>query len=182
MKSFTPIIFLIASVALFFLFIDPQFKEVKQFKKEQADLIEKLDKSKELQKKRDALRDRFRAMDQENLDKLGKLLPDTVDNVRLVLDIDNIASAYGMKVKDIAISGGNEEGSKEQKKVTDLQDKSYGTLNLSFRTSAPYDVFMSFLNDLEHALRIVDITTLSVTAGEGNVYDYGISIRTYWLR
>ena len=53
---------------------------------------------------------------------------------------------------------------------------------MSFKVSAPYENFVKFMKDLEQSLRIVDVTALSFKANANNIYDYSVSIKTYWLK
>ncbi|HJL55844.1 MAG TPA: hypothetical protein QGF60_01410, partial [Candidatus Paceibacterota bacterium] len=99
-----PIILILLSVGLFFGFIDPTYNEIQIILQEETRFDQALDKSKELQEVRDRLLSRYNTFSTNDLDRLTKLLPDNVDNVRLVLDIDNIASVYGIRIKNVAIS------------------------------------------------------------------------------
>ena len=51
-----------------------------------------------------SLLSRFNAFKTEDLDRLRKLLPDHVDNVRLILDLDNLAARHGMALQNVVIS------------------------------------------------------------------------------
>lgn len=41
---------------------------------------------------------------------------------------------------------------------------------------------MRFLADLERSVRIVDVEAVTFSVGEGDLTQYGVSIKTYWLR
>ena len=53
---------------------------------------EALNNSKALEDKRDTLTAKYNTIDPNDLIKLQKLLPDNVDNIRLILEIGQIAS------------------------------------------------------------------------------------------
>src|SRR5581483_346257 len=116
---------------------------------------------------RDKLLDRFNKMDKEDLDKLSKLLPDHIDNVRLIIDIDEMAKKYGMRIRNFTADA-------SEKRVTIGKDATpYGTLTLSFSTTAPYNTFLAFMHDLEHSLRIIDVTGVQFGVNDTNqLYDY----------
>jgi hypothetical protein len=97
--------------------------------------------------------------------------------VRLVLDIDRIASRHGLRIKNIAV---NDNSSNDKRAVPD--EKGFGTATITFGVTAPYDVFLNFLNDLEDGLRLIDITTLSIGAKDPRAYDYNVTFKTYWLK
>jgi hypothetical protein len=40
---------------------------------------------------------------------------------------------------------------------------------------------LSFLQDLEHSLRLIDVESLSFSAAPGDNNTYAFTIRTYWL-
>jgi hypothetical protein len=119
--------------------------------------------------------------------KLEKILPDTVDNVRLILDINNIAdnatTNYGIILRGISVSGDLESLSEQNSRVVDRTSKKYGVINLSFSFTAPYGTFKAFMKDLENSLRLVDIKDFTVTGSDvSDVYNYSVSLDTYWLR
>lgn len=109
--------------------------------------------------------------------KLNKLLPNSIDNVKLIIDIDNIASLYNLKLRNIDIKAdapGEFSG--------DSFNNPYGTAMLRFSVSAPYESFKSFLTDLEDSLRLVDISSLTFTSGDKDINEYNIELKTYWLK
>lgn len=186
MKKYTPIILIIVSVALFFLFIDPQYKEIKDLQEERVDNDGLLALSQELQNKRDKLHTAFNSISASEKEALQKLLPNTVDNVRLILDINDIAEAHNVTIRNIAVSGDDEEEKpKDQGEVESALSNVIGVMTLSFSVSTTYDVFIQILKDLEESLRIVDVVKLTVNNTndpKGEVLNFGITLNTYWLR
>lgn len=59
---------------------------------------------------------------------------------------------------------------------------SYQTVTLSFEVSASYNQFLELLKAIESSLRILDITKISVTTNDTNIYDYKVEVKTYWLK
>lgn len=177
MKMLTPLVLIIAAIALFFGYTDPQYKEIQVLKKEQNEYKMVIQKADQLQKKRDALQAKYRDMPEEDKVRLDKLLPDTVDNVRLILGLQQIADLQGLTLKNISVDTGKGKGS-----TSDLDTKSYGTIKIDFSVTAPYDIFLRFISDLEKSLRLVDVVEFSLTAPKSDVYEYNVKIQTYWLR
>ena len=101
MNKLTPIILVVVSVAAFFFFIDPQIKEIKgmDLTITQNDDIIKL--GNRLRDDKEELLARYTNIGQDDKDDLRKVLPDTVDNVRLILDINNIADKFGITISNI---------------------------------------------------------------------------------
>lgn len=198
MKSITSIILIVVAIGVFFFFTDKEYKEVQQLKAEVAKNAEILETANKLNLKKDELNKKFNQISQEEQVELEKLLPDTVDNVRLIIDINNIASQFGVVIRDISINSKDSEVS-SSKKVTSRESNfdgvleegnvkyvdtaRIGVISFSFSVSAKYEVFLEFLKKLEESLRIVDIRNIEVSRGSGSVfYDYKVTMDTYWLK
>lgn len=185
MQRYTPIILIVVAIGLFFFVIDPQYSEIKKIQKEKEANDTMLSLSKDLQSKRDKLRTSFNNISANEKDQLRKILPDTVDNVRLILDINNIAEKYGITIRNILVEGGDveeEENTQISEVVQSDLSNQVGTISLSFSVSTTYEVFTEFIKDLEEALRIVDIKSLTIEAGDGGFMNYSVTLDTYWLR
>lgn len=182
MKFLLPAIFLLVSFGLFFMYIDDAYQNVKFLQEEQSSFNDALQKSKELQAIRDSLLSKYNTFSSVDLDRLEKMLPDNIDNVRLVLEIDSIASKYGMRISavtiDSGVSGVTSEG------AIGPTGEQYETVILSFNITAAYEDFVRFLKDIESSLRIVDITSINFSSENDfdEVYNYKIGIKTYWLK
>lgn len=160
------------------MYVDPTYMEIKKAQAEKAEYTRALDNSKQLQRERDKFLDKYNAVAPEDMASLLKLLPDNIDNVRLIIDIDEMA-----KAKKLPIGGFKAEAVAENSKIIGASKASYGTLTLSFSISADYNSFLSFMRDLEKSLRILDITSISFSANNTSpVYDYNVTIKTYWLK
>jgi Tfp pilus assembly protein PilO len=184
MKSFTPIIFIIVSIILFFTLTDPVYKEVKSLRVKYAQYQDVLDKSAELLKQRKSLQDKYTSFAEEDVSRLKKLLPDTVDNVRLIIDIDEIAKRYGLTIKNVRLDDTRSKTgtTKDATATITAGEGKYGTIPMGFSVSADYNTFLSFLEDLESSLRIVDVTNISLTPSTTGAYSFDVSLKTYWLK
>jgi hypothetical protein len=192
MKKYSIIIYLILAGGLFFTFIDPQYKEVQTLLEVKAENDQLLEKANELRRKRQDLSEKYAAISVSEKEQLLKILPDTVDNVRLILDMTNIANNpqtnYGIILSGVSVSGNIDESSESDiqnrsGRVVDNTANDFGVINVSFSFSAPYETFKNFMNDLENSLRIVDIRNFTVRASDASdIYNYSISLDTYWLR
>jgi len=179
MKLFTPVLFLVLAGALFWGFIDPSYVRVKDLRAQEAEFDQALNRSRELQSVRDQLLARYNAFPQSNLQRLERLIPDHIDNVRLILDLDAMASKYGMRVRNVSIQA---DQSRVQQGALGGDEKPFESVILSFTVSGTYDTFRQFLTDLERSLRLVDTVSLSFTTNEAGLYNYTVGIQTYWLK
>ncbi len=177
-KIIISIILLVVSAGAFFGFIDPVYKEIQTLDIEKQELGSALNNFKEIRQARDLLLGKRKNISSVDLARLKRLVPDHVDNVRLVMELDNIAARYGMSLKNVKI---NSDAGKESGTLG-ATDVNFGTLNLDFSVVGSYGIFNSFLQDLEKSLRIVDVKSFSFHSGENDFYEYNIGIQTYWLK
>lgn len=183
MKSFYPLVLISVAIALFFAFTDPLYKQVQAFKSQESEYNDVLSKSRDLLTKRKNLQDKFNSFAPGDVEKLRKLLPDTVDNVRLIIDIDEIAKRYGLTIKNVRLDDTKAKGgSKDAANTITAGEAKYGTIPMGFSVNADYDTFLSFLQDLEGSLRIVDVVNIGLKPSATGVYSFDVSLKTYWLK
>jgi Tfp pilus assembly protein PilO len=141
-----------------------------------------LDKSQELRKIRDQKIAAFNTFTVEDKSRLERILPDNVDNIHLLIDINNIAARHGLSLKDVALGTPSDAATVRSAAAVGASGDAIGSVPLGFTLSASYDDFLAFLQDLEHSLRVVDVEKISFSEDDTkNVNDYTLSIRTYWL-
>lgn len=191
MRLILPIILIAVSIGAFVLYISPTYAEIKILRADKAEYDTALDNSKILQTIRGELSDKYKNFDPDDLAKLERLLPNNVDNIKLILEIQRVAATYGMTLRnvkfdtDAAAATANQAGFVTGGAAQTAPKKDYGTFDLEFSTEGSYSNFVSFLTDLEKSLRIVDvkgITFTSTTAGGSDTYRYDFKITTYWFK
>lgn len=197
MRSIIPIILICASIAGFILYVIPMYTEVNTLRASVASYDEAMSNSKNLQKTRDDLISSYKVIPKEDKDRLSRFLPNTVNNIELILEIQHIASKHNLSIKNISFTPPvNESDPVEDTKTTNKNTKakqsvSFGTFDLDFKTRADYETFKSFIIDLEQNLRLIDIVSVSFSVPEWsnkdigfdpNLYDFSLKIKTYWLK
>ncbi len=199
MRLIIAIVAAVLAGGMFFFYTKPAYDKVGVTRDQIAQYNAALDKAAELQRLKQTLLSRFNAFNPTDLDRLHKLLPDHVDNVRLILDLDNLAGRYGLSLQNVDVSSSDSQVSKNQTAISTIgtSNQKYGSLTLTFGTRATYNNFVQFLGDLESSLRIVDFISLSIAssdtpgvpsiggapkAASEPLYSYKISLRTYWLK
>ena len=174
--------------AVFFMYTQPTYDKAKVFKEEISQYNQALDKAAELQQLKQTLLSRYNAFNPESLTRLQKLLPDHVDNVRLVLDLDSLASRHGMALQNVVISNPGSQTGDSVLGAIGAARQNFDSLTLKFSTRATYDAFVTFLQDLESSLRIVDLVALTLVPESGTsgsnelTYRFDVTIRTYWFK
>jgi Tfp pilus assembly protein PilO len=202
MRFITPIILIGVAVTLFFMYASPIYNNISVQKAQIASYNDALNNSKTLQGEREKLTTVYNNIDPNDLARLQKLLPDNVDNIRLILEIEQIATPYSMTLSDIkygtadaSASSTGAAGVVQGGGVVSPAPKDYGVFNLEFSTSGSYNNFINFTKDLESNLRIVDISSISFSSNSPGAnagvspktnpaesYKYDFKINTYWLK
>lgn len=181
-RFFIPIILAVAAVGLFVAYVDPQYQQVKALSAQAAQYDDALSKAKELRTIRDQLLAKRNTFSADDVNRLGHALPDNVDNIRLIIDINNIAARHGLSLKTIAVGSVSDSSQARSNTAVGSSGDPVGSVTVDFTVGADYTTFLAFLHDLEHSLRIVDVESIDFRApATGTQTDYSLTIRTYWL-
>lgn len=173
MRFIMPIILIGISVTVFFAFTNPIYGDISKLRAQAESYNAALSNSKELENQRDNLTVKKNAISTEDLNKLQKLLPENIDNIRLILEIEQIALPYGMVLKNVKYSTTDEKekdtgspvvGSIQGVGAAQSSPKDYGIWDLEFSTAGTYSNFLNFTRDLEKNLRIVDISSIQFSS------------------
>lgn len=200
-KIIISVVSLVIAGGVFFMYTESAYSNTKLLQVNIDQRNQALNKAAELKKLQETLLSRFNAFNKNDLDRLHKLLPDHVDNVRLILDLDHLAGTFGMALQNVVISSpASESADKTVIGSIGAGKQKYDSLTLTFSTHGTYANFIAFMESLESSLRIVDLVALSLTpesqsgggraaslnatqeAASGSSYKYDITVRTYWLR
>lgn len=202
MRFITPIILIGMSIGIFFVFTNSIYGDISTLRVQEASYNEALNNSKALENQRDVLTAKYNAISPDDLQKLQKLVPDNIDNIRLILEIEQIAAPYKMVLKNIqynptsttqsAVPGAVATPGSVSPVAAQSSGKNYGTWDLEFSTSGSYDNFLNFTRALDSNLRIVDISSVDISPSNGttstpgstsssDAYTYNFKIKTYWL-
>ena len=180
MKNNTAIILILLAIGLFYTFTNVQYKSVKELDVLASEYRNVLENASAIIGLRDALLVTYSALPKTEIERMGKVLPDSIDTVRLALDLDSMASRYGISIENIqTVVGANKDTGLI---VLPGFADGYDTATVTFSFTSNYENFKRFLVDIERSLRIMDITFLSFQAGDSGFYDYQVSVETYWIK
>lgn len=177
-----PIILLVAAGGLFFTVAQDQYNNLKTKKVEVAQLDEAIEQFKELESIKKERIERKSKIPADSLEKLEKgMLSDSVDTIRLTMDIQGIAAQNGIVIRKIdikkddavsegvktaqAVAQGSVVDGPVAQVVANPSAEKYGILSISFSLTATYENFKAFLADLEKSLRVMDLVSLKISAG-----------------
>ncbi len=178
------------SIGVFFTFIKPKYDLIKKTKSEVSVSDAKLTTAETLQESRDKLIKKYNDINKADLDNLKIMLPDSVDNIRLIIQINSIANKNGLSALRSVDYKSNDDKSNGGAVKLDINNQKYGEIIVTFQTSGQYKNFIAFLADLEKNLRLVDVVSVDFSSGDNskaenglaNFLTYKITLKTYWLK
>ena len=196
MKFLTPILILLAAVGIFFWYVDPTYRDIQSLQAQANQYQSVLQSANDAATRRDSLINKFNSVSSDDLNHIQKALPDTADPVQLALVIGSYASKYGASIQEVTLpslfrpattTSLGAQAANLPSAVSALDpDKNNGSayeiVPVSFKVDLTYNNFLSFLQDLERNLRIVDISNVAFTANSTGIYDYTFTVNTYWLK
>ncbi len=174
MKNALSIFLILASIGIFFGFVKPEWKKVSAVRQELTVYKETLEQAELLEKQVATLQAQVDALDPKDMAKLPVLIPSTINDVKLILAMEDVASKYGLQMLNINLS--NEDAAAVSSR------EGYNSVDISFNVTAAYPTFMYFISALENNLRLMDVVGVSFTPGEKEGYDFAVTVRTYWLK
>ena len=192
-KYLTSAILIGISVTVFLFFTKSLYTSIQDLRAQQSIYNEALNNSKDLENERDKLTAKYNAISLDDLARIKKLLPDSVDNIRLILEIERLALPYGMVLKDVQYNAAQSATTNGAVAVGGSGREAkggYGSWDLEFSVTGTYNNFINFTKTLENNLRIVDISSIQFASASGiglnksgtETYRFAYKIKTYWLK
>ncbi len=187
MKLILPLALIIISGAMYFVYIDPTWKEIGALRASIADYNNILDKSKELVEQRDAIQIEYDAIPESDTAKLNKIIPQTFDTVRFANDMNNIASRYGVSLDGFKVDQVDPGVRGDAAFVIDAAVQGpYKISMISLTLKGSYEQFIKFLQDVEANLQLTVVTALNIKSSDrGNnpgSLQYTLDMKAYSLK
>lgn len=193
-----PILFIALAVGSFFLYTQRIYDEAVVIRDDVAKLQDAREKLDLVLLKKQELINKYNALQQSDIDRLEKLMPDNLDNIKLIIDIDNLSRKYGMVLNAVKfdVDQRQSSGSGQPNAITGqyatVQDnrsaaasnKDYNSFGFSFTMTGNFDSLNKLLSDVEKNLRVVDISAINFDAGTdtNSTYKYEVKAKIYWLK
>lgn len=186
-KSSTNLLSLIIiSVAIYFVIISPIYfgggslysvspdesiVSMREFKNKIGSSLKELNDGKLNIAKLDS---EYGSLDKDTQDKLNTMIPNDVDPIRLVSEINKIVTGVGLTAENISYS----------KEPEDKNLPGIGIYSISFSTKSSYSNLKNLIDKLEKSRRIFSIQSVSFASGT-NINDpmnVNIKMNTYYIK
>lgn len=180
MSRLIPFALILIAIGLFFGYVKPTWQDsIRTLEEDIATFDRTLEAAKDFQKKLAALDTRKKDIPQADIDRLEDFLPNGVDNIRLILDLTELAERTDMEITSFDTP---EPPAQADANETDLgTSASYESLEMTLTAEGTYEDFRTFIDAVERSLRPLDVVGITIANSETGVYEYQIIIRFYWL-
>jgi len=196
MKWFMPTLLIGLGIAGFLLITKPIYEEALVLKEQADKYNEALANARILQQERDRLTSKFNSFNKSDIERLEKIVPDSVDNIKLILEIQKVAEEKGIFVSNVEFEPEQFTQQENQNQQSNIrrpganENLDYDVFNLEFSIGGRYADFVDFMALLEKSLRVVDIKSISFTPGSSvgrdnmftDDYRYTFRINTFRLK
>jgi len=191
MNRIAPLVIIVLAIAAFFGYIRPTWDgDIAATRQQITDYNNALDAAARFKEKEAALEAERDKLPPDQLARLDAFLPDSVDNIQLILDLNALASRSGLTLSNFTTSNvpNANSGPGSANPTPEGGDGAIGaqanpvdSLTISFTGQGTYNAFRTFLAGIEQSLRPLDLSTLVVANSDTGVYSYQITLKFYWL-
>ena len=189
-KNIIATILIVLSVGLYFTVTTNFLAQAKDVQALNDQYNSAIDSAKKLISVRDQVIKDYSNVSDSDRQRLSKMIPNSVDNIRLIIDLNNVALHHGFVLENIKAAAAVSKTVAPTPSVPQGANPNFvtiatpvlDTVNVSFDVKAPYLSFISFLQDLEANLRIMDVSSINMSIADNGVYSYNVELKTYWLR
>lgn len=189
-----PSLALLVSIGIFFGYVNPTWNgSISTTKKAITADDQALSAAGDYTKRQNELASARNAIDPQALSRLDAFLPDSVDNVGLILDLNALAARAGLSLSNIDVAASTKQGSSAGTSAQTApagsavpgssgQQSPIGSVDLTLSALGTYSGLQTFLTGVEQSERLLDVRDLVVKGSDTGVYTYQMTVRLYWLR
>lgn len=186
MSRILPFVIIILAIILLFTYVKPTWDgDIANTRKSIDSYNSALEASARFSEKEASLEVARNQLPPDDLVRLDAFLPDSVDNIQLILDLNALAGRSGVTLSNFVTSN---VPNAVDSAVTNSPDGAIAhpsaavdSLTITVTATGSYNAFRTFLSGIEQSLRPLDVTSLAVTNSETGVYTYQMMLKFYWL-
>lgn len=172
------------AIGIFFAYVNPTWTgRIAETKAAIAADDQSLAAANDYMKEQNQLAAERDAIDPANLTALATLLPGSIDNVGLILDLNALAARSGLSVANIdVITTTSSQQNVSTGALPLTTSNPVGSVDLSLSVIGTFSALQTFLSGVEKSARLLDVHDLVVKGSDTGVYTYQMILRLYWLR
>ena len=180
-----PIVLLLLALAIFVGYVNPTYtKHILVLQSQIKQYNSTLAAAGDFNRKESELATARTAIPADAIARLQAFLPDGVDNVQLILDLNSLAAKTGIQLSNFDIQSSVSASADQSSGALPLETSARATDSIDVTVSATgtYSSFRAFLDGVERSLRPLDLVQMTLTDSATGVYTYNLTFRIYWMR
>ena len=181
-----PVFALLVAAGIFFIYVGPTWSGPLAEIKSAIETKEKaLAAADAYTKQQNALIAARNDIDPEDLTRIAAFLPDSVDNVGLILDLNALAARSGLSLSNIDVTTSSVATPAGRSAAGALPSKNTSmtsSIDLSLSAVGTYSALQTFLSGVEKSARLLDVRDIQVKGSDTGVYTFQMKLRLFWLR
>ncbi len=171
--------FILAAAAVYFL-IMPAWDRVAVLRGEIRAVQDLSAQLIELGNVADALQQEYNAIPETDLEKLKSIAPKTAATAGVLGDFESIAAKNAVRLRAIDFKGAA-AGQAKTSLALSAQSR-FSPIPVTLQLVGTYESLRSFLIDLEHNLRLVDVKEINFRPGSESTSPISVSAQMYYRR
>jgi hypothetical protein len=183
-KTLTPLLSIVTAVVVFFFFTKPMYEKVRVLQDDKAQYERAVQTAADSNRLLQELLQKRNSFSAQELERLEKLVPDSIDRVRLLVDLEAMSRNHRMLFGNVLV----EESSVEGEDLVSVEgggevtyEEDFVSSDVSFGLIGTYENFRAFLKDLERSLVLAEVVGLEFSALDGDLQQYDMIVRSYAL-
>jgi hypothetical protein len=130
----------------------------------------------------------FSNISAEERARMRSILPESIDIVRLIIDLDTLANRHNISIRTFDVPDINRRATARNTNTTDTIEDSVGSAILTIELEGEYPNFKAFLIDVERSLTLMDVVDLEIEVPDvsrniGNdQIVYTLGLQSYWIK
>jgi Tfp pilus assembly protein PilO len=192
-RNITALILIALAIGIYFTYtqnmISGSTDSIKTAMAKNSQYASAIDNAKSLQAIREKVNGDYNNISQDDLLKLNRMIPSAADNIHLIVDLSRLAQNKGLTLKNLTVTTVDDNTSSNMQNngfngpnKPLLPTLTLSNIKVSFGLSTSYQSFISFMQDIESSLRVMDVNHISLMANDTGVYDFSVDLTTYWLK
>lgn len=183
-RTITPFFSIILAIAIYFFFSSDIFAEMKLLEAETKEYNEAIANGKQYNQKLESALNTKRAINALEAERINALVSTDVDEVRLLVDLTEIARSHNMLLGNISVEEGESVSDipAEDMSSNVVTASDFVETSITFGLIGTYEQFKDILADIEKSLTLLEITNIEFAANEGDLQQFNVTVRTFALR
>ncbi|MBN2093801.1 MAG: hypothetical protein JW740_00275 [Candidatus Zambryskibacteria bacterium] len=171
---------ILLAIIIGYLFAYPTVQDVFATLEDKQDYENSLSVAQNIEIKKQELLDELNKISNEDKEKIDTILPKSLDFVRLVSQIADVAARYGISIGGISLIEVQTSQNLNSEDESIVQNN-YKSAIIGFSFDTSHQNFNYFILDLEKSLRLLDIKSMKLNTTNKGINSYDVEFETYWF-